>query len=72
MITVRPRPVCPMCREYGIHPNVDGCLEALRAARDLFDLISRASCQAALAEREIAERRVARYLDYTRSIGRTA
>lgn len=28
------RPICPMCGEPGIHPSVDRCIEALRAAID--------------------------------------
>lgn len=26
------QPVCPMCKEPGIHANVDKCIVALRAA----------------------------------------
>lgn len=72
MITIRQRPVCPMCREYGVHGTADGCLDALRSARELFDQVSRANCQKALADRERALRSVTRYLDYTKSVGMSA
>lgn len=30
----RPRPICPRCKEFGIHANDEDCLNELRAEID--------------------------------------
>lgn len=32
--TETPRPICPLCREPGIHGSTEQCLDTLRAAID--------------------------------------
>jgi hypothetical protein len=44
------RPICPMCKEPGIHPNAQACIDALRATVDrLKTKITRLSTDPAVA-----------------------
>lgn len=43
-----PRPVCPMCKESGIHPTTQDCIDGLRALIDQLSTLKARSTDASI------------------------